>query len=326
MPTTTYNDIAGLKLRDIGSRTDSAGTPLANDLSDAEDRLSHRPFSGGILGHRPGLANNAFSVSERGAGANMSADVGFNGDTAVLEPAGGFQSFQSPYIVGTTGLDNLPLAAADPANPRIDQVYLVIRDNAWDASGIATARYGIREGDPAASPVAPGPDGSWDAYLLLASIDVGAAASSIVDADITDERVSSGLRLPPSEDVWADVVQENLVRAQAFFTTTSYTALLGTVILLPTGWKSATVFVEAEVTLKGAVGGEVYSIRLTRTAGTLDSKASVIVDTAHATGPRLTSIGFQITANETISLDGLLSASGLVEGWATIQYRLYRGS
>jgi hypothetical protein len=52
-------------------------------------------------------------------------------------------------------------------------------------------RIAVRQGDPAPDPNAPGPDSSWLAYSLLASIAIPAAAADISESTVTDWRPRS---------------------------------------------------------------------------------------------------------------------------------------
>jgi hypothetical protein len=83
------------------------------------------------------------------------------------------------------------LNAADGSLARKDEIYLVVLDDAYDSTTLALPRLAYRDGTPAASPTAPGPDAAWDAYVLIATIDVPAAASDILACTITDERLAS---------------------------------------------------------------------------------------------------------------------------------------
>ena len=87
------------------------------------------------------------------------------------------------------------LNAADGSLARKDEIYLVVLDDAYDSTTLALPRFAYRDGTPAASPTAPGPDGAWDSYVLLATIDVPAAASDILACTITDERAASTLAI-----------------------------------------------------------------------------------------------------------------------------------
>lgn len=80
------------------------------------------------------------------------------------------------YRVRLAAAQTLAIAAADPANPRIDLVIL-----AADGSGVS-----VLAGTPGANPTAPAlPSGA----VALAEVYVAAGATSIVNANITDRRV-----------------------------------------------------------------------------------------------------------------------------------------
>lgn len=179
---TTYYDPAW-DVFALQDRTDKDGDELT-DVSGEDARLPLTMFSGGIVSPTDG-----FLVRQRAAGANMSVDVGSgNADTdvAIVE---GRVSGQGNYIVRLSPSSvNLTVPAADLANSRIDQVYLVVEDDAYDSSGKTLPRLAYRDGTPSSSPQAPGPDSSWTAYLLLATIHVEASATSITNDDIVDER------------------------------------------------------------------------------------------------------------------------------------------
>lgn len=91
---------------------------------------------------------------------------------------------QGYYFEVHTGQETLSVAAAHPTLPRIDRV-VVRRDLAG-----RTATLAILTGTPAESPTAPAltqvAAGVWE--IALAQVAVAAAAASIIDANITDER------------------------------------------------------------------------------------------------------------------------------------------
>ena len=183
MASTTYHDIAAA-VAALQARTDAAGDPVP-DVSGEELRLYAALFSAGVV------QSDAYQVVP---GAGLSVDVGTNPqeDLAIVP---GTLAGQGNYLVriGGGAPETLALNAAHLSNPRIDQVYIAINDDAYDAGGITMARLAVRTGDPAASPAEPGPDAGWTAYLLLATVLVGAGATSVAPGDITDERTIAGL-------------------------------------------------------------------------------------------------------------------------------------
>lgn len=123
-------------------------------------------------------------VTEKSGTPDMSVDVA----AGRAYVAGTEATYQGHYFAENRGSSNVAVAASDPTNPRIDLVVLRVRDSAY-SGGTDTVTIEVVTGTPAGSPVAPTlPDNS----LLLATVDVAALASSIVDADITGERVRAG--------------------------------------------------------------------------------------------------------------------------------------
>lgn len=120
------------------------------------------------------------AVTERGAGANMSVDVAAGaawvlGDESELQPL---------YRVRNDATVNLAISAADPTDPRIDIVVLEVLDSVF--AGVSDlARLRVVTGTPAPIPSAPA---TPNTALRLATVDVAAADTSIVDADITEDR------------------------------------------------------------------------------------------------------------------------------------------
>ena len=107
-------------------------------------------------------------------------------------------------IVGTTQADMgtyvayndasvlLTITTANPTNPRIDLICMTVNDSYY--SGVAdNVVFQVVAGTPSATPVAPSlPANS----ISLATVYVGAGASSITSGNITDTRVSVTTNLP----------------------------------------------------------------------------------------------------------------------------------
>lgn len=186
MPTTTYTDMAAAALA-LQARTDAAGAPVT-DTNGEELRLAM-----GFLS--PGVIQSVDYKTVPGSG--LSVDVGTltKKDLAVVA---GTVAGQGNYLVriGASVPYNITLNAADPSNPRIDQIYIVVEDIAYDSGTRTMARLSRRTGDPLASPVAPGPDAAWKAFLLIAQIAVAAGATSLSVGNITDSRIPSTSILP----------------------------------------------------------------------------------------------------------------------------------
>jgi hypothetical protein len=155
------------------------------DLSAEEDRFANLQMGEGKL------TATAF-VPASGAAATMNVVFGSGSAKADYYAVAGDDAGQGTYIVRLEGTTvTVALNAADGSLPRKDEVYLVVLDNAYDASSRALPRLAYRDGTAAASPSAPGPDSGWDAYVLLATIDVPAAAADILACTITDGRLES---------------------------------------------------------------------------------------------------------------------------------------
>lgn len=171
-------------VRAIGTRTDNAGVDV-DDLGPDEDRLINHVLTEGFL------TVDAFLVQDGATG--MEVDVGSgtaNTDIYVVE---GDVAGQHPYLVRMDDTQVTVTLDAGDADPRIDEIWLVVRENVYDASGLGIGQLVYRKGDAAADPDPPGPDASWEAAVLLATIDVAASASTIGAGDITDNRASSAL-------------------------------------------------------------------------------------------------------------------------------------
>lgn len=106
--------------------------------------------------------------------ANMGTYVGYNDATVVLS-----------------------ITTADPTNPRIDRVCLTVND-AYYTGALNNAVLQVVAGTPAGSPVAPAlPANS----ISLATVAVGAGATAITNANITDTRVLVTTNIPEVGDI-----------------------------------------------------------------------------------------------------------------------------
>jgi hypothetical protein len=115
--------------------------------------------------------------------ANMGTYVGYNDATAVLS-----------------------ITTADPTNPRIDLVCMTVNDSYYTGS-LDNAILQVVAGTPAGSPVAPTlPANS----ISLATVAVGAGATSITTANITDTRVLVTTNIPETGDISAVVAGTGL--------------------------------------------------------------------------------------------------------------------
>ena len=190
MATTTYFD-ATFAVRAINARTNSAGTPVT-DLTAEEDRLSHEFVTEGWIGAALSYAPTA------GDSGTMTLFIGSEGARTDYYTVPGTATGQGKYVARLAAKTGVTLDGADPTLARKDEVYLVIEDHAYDGNSRSLARLGYRTGTPAVTPVAPGADGGWNAYALLATVTVPAGAPDIEAATITDERQQAQLIIDAS--------------------------------------------------------------------------------------------------------------------------------
>lgn len=180
MVSTSYVDFAS-GARGIAART-TAAAAAAPDLTAEEDRLIQAILQPGAL------SDTAFKVA---ADAGMNVKVGATAKSDLYAVSGAVAG-QGIYLVR---LDATPFTVtiqpADPAQARIDEIYLVVADSAYDGGAVSLPRIGRRTGTPGSG--SPGPDATWKAFALLAQISVPAAASSIAAGNITDKRTPAAL-------------------------------------------------------------------------------------------------------------------------------------
>lgn len=182
MPTTTIIDTA-TAVSAITSRTNAAGDDVT-DVTGEDLRLANIPYTEGALG------GDAFIVS---AASGMDVTVGSGAAKSDVFVVNGEASGQGTYVVRLDAATvTVTVPASDPAQARVDEVYLIVSDAPYDAGSVSLPRIGYRKGDAGGGN--PGPDTSWKASALLARIAVGAAVSSITSANITDARDYSFVR------------------------------------------------------------------------------------------------------------------------------------
>lgn len=136
------------------------------------------------------IQEDAFVVSERGAGANDSVDVG-PGGLIIPGTESGVQGFY--YFVNDSTVN---VTMADPAHstlPRIDTIVVYAGDSFYsgtDDNGFIEYVTGTADSDP--DP--PDLDAlGYENYWRLADIDVPAADDVIADSEITDTRTDGTL-------------------------------------------------------------------------------------------------------------------------------------
>ncbi len=150
-----------------------AGTHPAEDVRRAFD-LFLGTGSEGIV------AAADLAVTETGTPA-MSVTVATG--RAIIQGTEG--TYQGPYIVENRGITVATVTDSDVSNPRIDLVVARVQDQAYSGTTNAWS-LAVIAGTPAASPVAPTLPAN---ALLLATVTVAAAVSTIVNANIVDGRV-----------------------------------------------------------------------------------------------------------------------------------------
>jgi hypothetical protein len=185
MATTTYFD-ATFAVRAISTRTDAAGAGVT-DLDAEEDRLAHEFVTEGWV-----VEANSYAPTE-GLEGTMLLNIGSDGAREDYYVVAGDATGQGKYVARLAAKTGVLIDTASPTLPRKDEVYLVIEDNIYDSNARSLARLGYRTGTPSVSPAAPGADAGWNAYVLLATVEVPAGAPDIGAAAITDERAQSQL-------------------------------------------------------------------------------------------------------------------------------------
>jgi hypothetical protein len=119
---------------------------------------------------------------------------------------GTIQANMGTYVGYNDATATLSINAADPTNPRIDLVCLTVNDSYYTGA-LDNAILQVVAGTPAGSPVAPTlPANS----ISLATVAVGAGATSITNANITDTRVLVTTNIPESGDISAVVAGTGL--------------------------------------------------------------------------------------------------------------------
>lgn len=143
----------------------------------------YRRMLASVVGDGSGIVTSLdLGVTQNGT-PNMSVNVA-TGRAFILGTLG---TYQGLYHVDNQGVVNKSISAAHATNPRYDRVYAVVADAEY--AGVTNAwSIEVATGTPAASPSEPSlPSNS----LELARITVGAAVTSITNANILDRRVSA---------------------------------------------------------------------------------------------------------------------------------------
>jgi hypothetical protein len=139
----------------------------------------------------------SFRVRQRGAGANMSVDIGMDDGAWVRGDAVTLQGLY--YVAPHTATINEVISTADGTNPRLDQIVLEIKDHQHDASGSSLAQTRVVTGTPTAGATLDNRNGAAAlpaSAILLADVLVAISDTSITDAEIRDRRPFT-IGIPP---------------------------------------------------------------------------------------------------------------------------------
>ena len=138
------------------------------------------------------IKSDSLAVSENSpAGLSVLVDAGW---AAII---GTTQANMGTYVGYNDATVVLSITTADPTDPRIDLVCLTVND-AYYTGALNNAVLQVVAGTAAGSPVAPTlPANS----ISLATVAVGAGATAITDANITDTRVLVTSNVPVSGDI-----------------------------------------------------------------------------------------------------------------------------
>jgi dihydroxyacetone kinase DhaKLM complex PTS-EIIA-like component DhaM len=116
------------------------------------------------------------------------------------------QANMGTYVGFNDGTVTLSVNTADPTNPRIDLVCMTVND-AYYTGALNNVILQVVAGTPAGSPVAPAlPANS----ISLATVAVGAGATALTNANITDTRVLVTTNIPEVGDISAVVAGTGL--------------------------------------------------------------------------------------------------------------------
>ena len=152
---------------------------LQNGSHPAEnDRLTSQ-----ALWKTTGIVNSTDLAVTQSASPGMSVSVAAGYGVIV----GTTTTNMGAYISFNDAAATLTVTTANPSNPRIDIVVVQVSD-AYYTGALNSVSFSVVAGTPAVSPVAPTVPAN---SLLLATIAVGAAVTQILNANITDNRVTT---------------------------------------------------------------------------------------------------------------------------------------
>ena len=149
-----------------------------------------------------GIINNTSLLVHQNTPAGLSVVV----DSGWAAIVGTTQANMGTYVTYNDASVVLSLTTADPTNPRVDLVCATVND-AYYTGALNNVVLQVVTGTPAGSPVAPAlPANS----ITLATVAVGAGATAITNANITDTRVLVTTNIPESGDISAVVAGSGL--------------------------------------------------------------------------------------------------------------------
>jgi hypothetical protein len=149
-----------------------------------------------------GIINSTSLLVTQNTPAGLSVVVN-SGWAAIV---GTTQANMGTYVTYNDASVVLSLTTADPTDPRVDLVCATVND-AYYTGALNNVILQVVTGTPAGSPVAPAlPANS----ITLATVAVGAGATAITNANITDTRVLVTTNIPESGDISAVVAGTGL--------------------------------------------------------------------------------------------------------------------
>lgn len=263
------------------------------------------------------LASGDLLVAQRAAGANMSVDVAA-GRCVVT---GTDQTGQGKYLCKSDSVTNVTIAAAPGAGQsRIDLIVAAVRDA--DQNGGANNDWVIEAvtGTVAAtgSQVAPAAPAS---SIVLAQIAIGPSVSTIVTANITDERPSA-TTISEITSAGGQIVTPYTITAGVTTFLTTSTLPVGTWLIIVTALvnnpSAVNIDIEVEIgTVTGSFSGAQLSS--TKSSGPVTFTAVVTVTTAGMLTLRV--IASAITGTPQLLSTSLVQNQSPVTGYAAIKIR-----
>ena len=264
----------------------------------------------------PGLTG--LQVQQNGT-PNMSVNViagmvwipGTLGATAGMQTNGASQTAyglpatftsQGSYCAYQDGTVNLGIAAADPTNPRIDIICASIQDAQYAGSN-NQAVLQVVTGTPAPSPSPPSPPAS---SVILAKVSVAAAATSVVTANITDQRAM--IVTPGSQPTF--LASQNTAQSIPNGTTTNI-ALDTITIDTYSGWNASNHWYTIPLPGAWLVSGQVSwaanptGVRIAGlSSGALESRIAANAAAGWATTQGFSGIAYYSSAGAAVALNG----------------------